>query len=246
MSAEQPNNPLHGVTLKAMLDTTNDDGYALGWIPETEFGQGVVGHPGGTEGVNAAIRYYRGDHTLILAIANNDVIDCRAVVEEIGQITHGRRATPPIEREEIDADAGRFDLYTGAYVLTDDSRAELERFFDAEEVARIESASVMVDEGRLFFWVPGHGTKWMHGLDADTFFFKDAAATVATFQFPLKASEHRVSPGAFRPEEAAATGGVDVDRDAPATALLLRQGPIDIRMRRAPSGEADAVVLPSR
>ncbi|MEZ4380967.1 MAG: serine hydrolase domain-containing protein [Nannocystaceae bacterium] len=231
-------------TVAAMIETTNDDGYALGWIPETEFGQGVVGHPGGVEGFNAAIRYYRGDRTLILAIANNDVIDARAVVEELGQITHGRRATPPIEREEIAAARERFDLYTGYYVLTDESRTELERFFDAEEVARIEHAQVMIDDDRLFFWVPGHGMKWMHGLDDDTFFFKDAAATVATFQFPHRAGEHRVAPGEPRSDSAPAEGDVKVDPDAPASALLLRQGPIDIRMRRATGADRNPV-LPS-
>ncbi len=230
---------LRGETLELMLAPSNEDGYALGWIPEREFGQDVIGHPGGTEGINASIRYYRGDRTLILAIANNDVIDARAVVEEIGQITHGRSPTPPIERDEVDVDTERFDLYSGHYVLTKESRAELERFFEPEEVERIAEAHVIANQatGRLSFAVPGHGSKWMHGLDRDTFFFKDAAATVATFHFPSSA-------GAGTGTTGGTTGGASAPEGSPASALHLRQGPLDIRLARSEGG-AHPPVLPS-
>ncbi|HGG57239.1 MAG TPA: class A beta-lactamase-related serine hydrolase, partial [Nannocystis exedens] len=215
-------------TLETMLAPANKDGYALGWIREREFGQDVVGHPGGSEGINAAIRYYRGDHTLIIAIANNDVIDCRSVAEQLGQITHGRSPMRPMERHEVAVDPARFKVYSGRYVLTQESRAELNRFFDPAEVERLAEAHVGPDRSkqRLYFFVPGHGSKVMHGLDRDTFFFKDAAATVATFDF-----RQRVGAGAGGggiPEDAG------VPKDPPASALHLRQGPLEIHFVRAP------------
>jgi len=231
---------LNNETLDLMLASSNDDGYALGWIPEREFGQDVIGHPGGTEGINAAIRYYRGDRTLLIAIANNDVIDARSVVEEIGQITHGRSPTPPIERDEVDVDTERFDLYSGHYILTPESRAELGRFFEPVEVERIAEAHVIADPetGRMTFSVPGHGSKWMHGLDRDTFFFKDAAATVATFHF-------RPSAAAGATGTSTGTGGSSEPGEAPASALHLRQGPLDIRLARSSGGDQHPPVLPS-
>ena len=229
-------------TLDLMLTAANEDGYALGWIPEREFGQDVVSHPGGTEGINAAIRYYRGDRTLILAIANNDVIDARSVVEEVGQITHGRSPTPPIEREEVDVDTERFHLYGGHYTLTPESRAELGRFFEAEEVERISEAHVIANPktGRVSFSVPGHGSKWMHGLGRDTFFFKDAAATVATFHFQPTAGTTAGTTGS-----GSSSGGSSEAGEAPASALHLRQGPLDIRLARSEGGDLLPPVLPS-
>jgi len=212
-------------TLQEMLAPATEDGYALGWISEREFGQDVSGHPGGLEGMNAAIRYYRDDHTLLLALANNDVIDCRSVVDELGKIVHGRPATPPIEREESKLDPSTFARYAGDYVLTEESRANLGRFFASGEVERIAQAHVYAWSDRLSFSVPGHGIKWMHGSGGDSFFFKDAAATVALFVFPSDRDP--------------------ADRTTPPSALLLRQGPLEIRLeRRADGGPVDAV-LPS-
>lgn len=230
-------------TVELMLTPVTEDGYALGWILGDANGQRIAEHPGGSEGVNAAIRYYRSDHALVVAVANNDVIDCREMVEKVGDLAHGRPAAWPLEYEEVTPDAARFPLYVGEYALSDESRESLARYFEAEEIDRLATAQVLVDGGRLFFWVPGHGTKWMHARDGDSFFFfKDASRTTATFQLELRADEHVVNPGAFRQGGERPGGAVDL---GPASALILHQGALDIVLERRAGSDAEPLVLPS-
>ncbi|MCB9565903.1 MAG: beta-lactamase family protein [Myxococcales bacterium] len=229
-------------TVELMLTPVTEDGYALGWILGDANGQRIAEHPGGSEGVNAAIRYYRSDHALVVAVANNDVIDCREMVEKVGDLAHGRPAAWPLEYEEVTPDAARFPLYVGEYALSDESRESLARYFEAEEIDRLATAQVLVDGGRLFFWVPGHGTKWMHARGGDSYFFKDASRTTATFQLELRADEHVVNPGAFRQGGERPGGAVDL---GPASALILHQGALDIVLERRAGSDAEPLVLPS-
>lgn len=171
-------------TREAMLTPAGADGYALGWIVGRDRGQTTVGHPGGADGLNGAVRYYEKDRTVILAIANTDVIDCRQVLDDLGALVHGGRPQAPREYEETPVDVARLGTYAGHYVLSKESREHLDTIYDLEEVDRMAEADVVHTGDTLTFYVPGHGSKWMHGHGVDTFFFKDAAGTVASFTIP--------------------------------------------------------------
>ncbi|MEZ4450659.1 MAG: serine hydrolase domain-containing protein [Nannocystaceae bacterium] len=201
-------------TRDAMLTPTGAESYGLGWIISRDRGQKTVGHPGGTDGINGAIRYYSDDHTVILAIANSDVIDCRAVLDDLSALVHGGRPQAPREYEETPVDVSRLDIFAGHYVLSKESRERLDAIYDLEEVDRMAEADVLRTGDRLTFYVPGHGSKWMHGYGVDTFFFKDASGTVASFTIPEGATK--------------------------ASKVTLHQGRLEIVLEREAEAEASA------
>lgn len=171
---------------KSLAEMTTEvrEEYGLGWFLRRDHDQTMAFYPGGVEGYNATITRYLDDGVTVFALANTEAIDTRPLVYDIAQIAHGEAVEPPPEHVEVPIAPAEFARYTGAYALSETTRAELGKLIDREELEALERVRVFRINGRLFMYVPDHGDKWMHAAGGDRFFFKDPGGTTAEFGPP--------------------------------------------------------------
>lgn len=169
-------------SLAAMYRPVRND-YALGWVIGRVFGRDVVGHPGGVDGFNAHFMRFLDDHTMVLAIANTEVIDCRRVAADVAALVYGHEPEPRVEHSSIYMDPRLFGRYEGRYTLTEKTRKELGKLLPKPQLDRLAEVRIVrdADGKRLWMRVPGHGSKWMHPMAEGRFFFKDDAGTIGKF-----------------------------------------------------------------
>lgn len=158
--------------------------YGLGWFLRREGDQKLAFYPGGVEGYNATIARYLGDGVTVFALANTEAVDTRTLAYDIGRIAHGERVDPPVEHIEVPLAPAQLARYVGTYVLTDQTRAELARAVEREQLDALDNVTIYDKRGRLFMDVPLYGAKWIHSLGDDRFFFKDPGGTTAEFGPP--------------------------------------------------------------
>jgi CubicO group peptidase (beta-lactamase class C family) len=155
--------------------------YGLGWVTSRLFGRTVVSHPGGVDGFNAHLMRFIDDRTMVLAVANTEVIDCRRIANDVAAIAYGHEPEPRVEHHDIYMDPSIFERFEGKYELTGKTRRQYSKLIDKEQLDRLAEVHIDRDGDRLWMRVPGHGSKWMHPLAEDRFFFKDDAGTIAKF-----------------------------------------------------------------
>jgi hypothetical protein len=155
--------------------------YGFGWVIGRVFGRDVAGHPGGVDGFNAHFMRFLDDHTMVLAIANTEVVDCRSIANDVAALVYGHEPEPRVEHQSIHMDPKLFDELEGRYLLTEKTRKELGRAIDADQLQRLAEVRIERDGDRLWMRVPGHGSKWMHPMAERRFFFKDDAGTIGKF-----------------------------------------------------------------
>ena len=154
--------------------------FGLGWVIRDDIvGRSAYGHPGGTPGFNANILRF-ADGTLVVALANTEAVDCRAVSEGVAALVFGEAPADVIEAVESPLRAHKRRVYAGEYRLSRASRYKY-RMLPPQLLARMERVRVTSDD-RLWFEVDGHGRKWMHHERGDAFFFKDHPRTTAAFE----------------------------------------------------------------
>lgn len=153
--------------------------FGLGWVLSEVVDRRTYGHPGGTPGYNADILRF-ADGTLVLALANTQAVDCRAVAEGVAALVYGETPAPVIEQIEVPLPRAARRPFAGHYRLSAASR-ERYRHLPTSELAAMEQVEVEFDE-RLWFVVAGHGRKWMHYEGEDRFFFKDYPRSTAVFE----------------------------------------------------------------
>ena len=164
-----------------MMYTPLLKGYALGWVRSRIFGREVASHPGGVDGFNAHLMRFMDDHTMVLAIANTEVIDCRRVAGDIAALVYGHETEPRVEHNDIRMDPALFTRFEGRYELTQKTRKEFAGLIEPEHLEQLAMVFIVRDDDRLWMRVPRHGSKWMHPMAPERFFFKDDAGTTAKF-----------------------------------------------------------------
>ena len=93
-----------------MLDP-NRFGYGFGWLVGEAYGQRVVSFPGAIDGFNAAVMRFTGDRTLVVVLANTEVVPAGRIAEDIAMMVYGERPSPRIEYPEVQvAPSPPFDL----------------------------------------------------------------------------------------------------------------------------------------
>lgn len=162
-----------------VLHTPRHERYALGWIVDEAHGVPTAAHPGGVDGNNHAITRY-ADGTLVVVLANTEVVDARQVAADVGAMVYGQPHEPHRERREAPP-ARPLVNYTGEYRLTEATRRRYARHVDLERLELLADVRVYVDDDILWFDVVDYGRKWMHPEGGDAFFFKDRVGGRATF-----------------------------------------------------------------
>ncbi len=175
---------LSKAAIERMYIPTETDGYALGWVVEEVYNQKMVSHPGGVEGFNASILRLLDDRTLIVALANNDGVDCRDITTGVAQIVYGHKPTEPIEYEQGEPIApAQLKRYTGLYTLSAASREKLAKSIDPTFLDQLASVNLEYKDGKMWMHIPVHGSHLMYPRKGHnhTFFFKDGPGTQAEF-----------------------------------------------------------------
>ena len=174
------------LSAKSLAEMTTEvrEEYGLGWFLRRDHDQTMAFYPGGVEGYNATITRYLDDGVTVFALANTEAVDTRPLVYDIARLAHGEAVDPPPEHVEVPLAPAELARYVGRYVLSEQTRAELGKLVDREELEAMERVDVVDTRGRLFMHVPDHADKWMHAAGGDRFFFKDPGGTTAEFGPP--------------------------------------------------------------
>jgi len=171
-------------SIAQMYTPDSAEGYGMGWVVDMAYDQVTVSHPGGVEGFNSSIMRMLDDRTLIVALANNDAVDCRDITTGVAQIVYGHRPNEPIEYEQGPAVAvPQLKKYAGLYTLSEPSREKLAKEIDPTFLEQLASVNIEQEGARLWMHIPVHGSHLMYPQkdQAHSFFFKDGPGTQAIF-----------------------------------------------------------------
>ncbi len=171
-------------TIALMYTPTETDGYAFGWVVEDIYNQRMVSHPGGVEGFNASLLRLLDDRTLIIALANNDAVDCRDITTGVAQIVYGHQPAEPIEYEQgPELEQAQLHSYTGLYTLAESSREKLAKGIDPAFLDQLRSVNIEYKDGQMWMHIPVHGSHLMYPRKdhQHTLYFKDGPGTQAVF-----------------------------------------------------------------
>lgn len=174
-------------SIAQMYTADSAEGYGMGWAVENAYDQVTVSHPGGVEGFNASLVRMLEDRTLIIALANNDAVDCRDITTGVAQIVYGHRPNEPIEYEQGPAvPTPQLKQYAGLYTLSKSSRERLAKEIDPTFLEQLASVNIEHKGERLWMHIPVHGSHLMYPQKDKEhgFFFKDGPGTQAEFHQP--------------------------------------------------------------
>jgi CubicO group peptidase (beta-lactamase class C family) len=163
------------------MSDANRFGYGFGWLVGEAYGQPVVSFPGAIDGFNGAVMRFLEDRTLVVVLANTEVVPAGRIAHDISMMIYGEQPAPRIEFPEVEVAPGTFTRYVGTYGITDETIRVLG---DANAEAQFEPLQNVVVKRigeRLYFDVPGHGSTWMHPMGRHRFFFKDNSGNYLTF-----------------------------------------------------------------
>lgn len=167
-------------SVEQMFDA-NRFGYGFGWLVGEAYGQPVVSFPGAIDGFNAAVMRFVEDRTLVIVLANTEIVPAGRIAQDIAMMIYGDHPPPRIEFPEVQVAPGTLTRYVGTYGITDET---VRVFGDAVADAQFEplqNVSVKLIGDRLYFDVPEHGSTWMHPMGRHRFFFKDNSGNYLTF-----------------------------------------------------------------
>lgn len=159
----------------------NRFGYGFGWLVGEAYGQPVVSFPGAIDGFNSAVMRFTEDRTLVVVLANTEIVPAARIAQDIAMMIYGEQPPPRIEFPEVQVAPGTLTRYVGTYGITDET---VRVFGDAVAEAQFEplqNVSVKLIGDRLYFDVPEHGSTWMHPMGRHRFFFKDNSGNYLTF-----------------------------------------------------------------
>lgn len=159
----------------------NRFGYGFGWLVGEAYGQPVVSFPGAIDGFNAAVMRFVEDRTLVVVLANTEIVPAGRIAQDIAMMIYGEQPPPRIEFPEVQVAPGTLTRYVGTYGITDET---VRVFGDAVAEAQFEplqNVAVKLIGDRLYFDVPEHGSTWMHPMGRHRFFFKDNSGNYLTF-----------------------------------------------------------------
>ncbi len=167
-------------SVEQMLDP-NRFGYGFGWLVGEAYDQRVVSFPGAIDGFNGAVMRFTGDRTLVVVLANTEVVPAGRIAQDIAMMIYGERPPPRIEYPEVQVAPGTLARYIGEYGVTDETIRVLGDSGDDSQFDPLQTVYVKQIGDRLYFDVPGHGSTWMHPMGRHRFFFKDNSGNYVTF-----------------------------------------------------------------
>jgi CubicO group peptidase (beta-lactamase class C family) len=167
-------------SIEQMFDA-NRFGYGFGWLVGEAYDQPVVSFPGAIDGFNAAVMRFLEDRTLVVVLANTEVVPAGRIAQDIAMMIYGEQPAPRIEFPEVEVAPGTFTRYVGTYGITDETIRVLGDPAAEAAFEPLQNVSVKRIGDRLYFDVPGHGSTWMHPMGRHRFFFKDNSGNYLTF-----------------------------------------------------------------
>jgi CubicO group peptidase (beta-lactamase class C family) len=167
-------------SIEQMFDA-NRFGYGFGWLVGEAYDQPVVSFPGAIDGFNAAVMRFLEDRTLVVVLANTEVVPAGRIAQDIAMMIYGEQPAPRIEFPEVEVAPGTFTRYVGTYGITDETIRVLGDPTAEAQFEPLQNVSVNRIGDRLYFDVPGHGSTWMHPMGRHRFFFKDNSGNYVTF-----------------------------------------------------------------
>ena len=180
----------------------------FGWVTHQQSGRRMSGWPGLIDGINSSVMHAIDDETVVIVLANTEVVSAGQVAQDIMSMAYGAEAPTYDEHREVPVPLIEQANAAGHYVIT----RKTEKLIEAVDPERLDSlAEIDIDvlEGTyLALDVPGHGRKRMHALGKGRFFFKDLPRTTARFS--------RRSDG---------TGRLVLEQPGGAELVFLRKGP---------------------
>ncbi len=167
-------------SIEQMFDA-NRFGYGFGWLVGEAYDQPIVSFPGAIDGFNAAVMRFLEDRTLVVVLANTEVVPAGRIAQDIAMMIYGEQPAPRIEFPEVEVAPGTFTRYVGTYGITDETIRVLGDPTAEAQFEPLQNVSVNRIGDRLYFDVPGHGSTWMHPMGRHRFFFKDNSGNYVTF-----------------------------------------------------------------
>ncbi|MBL8944248.1 MAG: beta-lactamase family protein [Myxococcales bacterium] len=167
-------------SIEQMFDA-NRFGYGFGWLVGEAYDQPVVSFPGAIDGFNSAVMRFLEDRTLVVVLANTEVVPAGRIAQDIAMMIYGEQPAPRIEFPEVEVAPGTFTRYVGTYGITDETIRVLGDPTAEAQFEPLQNVSVNRIGDRLYFDVPGHGSTWMHPMGRHRFFFKDNSGNYVTF-----------------------------------------------------------------
>jgi len=164
------------------MATPTVDGYGCGWLVTRAYGQQLLSFPGAIDGYSGSMLRFAEDDTLVVVLANTEVVPGAQVAQDIAMLVHGD--TPPKRNEpaEVSIAPGTYYKYTGTFGISPETRQAYADMIPAERFDLLSTVRVEQEDERLYFDVPGHGRTWMHPMGRNRFFFKDHTGNKVSFE----------------------------------------------------------------
>ncbi len=164
------------------MATPNNDGYGFGWLVTRAYGQRLLSFPGAIDGYSGSMLRFIEDDTLVVVLANTEVVPGAQVAQDVAMILHGD--APPRRKEpaEVSIAPDTYRKYEGSYGITAQTRQDYADVVAAERFDLLDTVLVEREQDRLYFNVPGHARTWMHPMGRNRFFFKDHSGNKVSFE----------------------------------------------------------------
>ncbi|HTV17136.1 MAG TPA: serine hydrolase domain-containing protein [Polyangiaceae bacterium] len=180
--------------------------YACGWFVREQRGHTVVNHPGGLDGFVSDFMRVPDLDLAIVVLLNNSSVDAQSISDAALGIALGEKIEPLPKQTSVALDASVPARIIGTYRLSDEAAKELEkRKIPKRALLSMRSVRVYQEGDKLLFKPSGQAAVPMVSTGRGSFVLVGGKAKI---EVPL-------DPG-----------------DAPATRLLLEQGPLRVEFTR--------------
>jgi CubicO group peptidase (beta-lactamase class C family) len=180
--------------------------YAFGWFVREQRGHEVVSHPGGVEGFVSAFTRVPDLDLGIVVLMNNSSVDAIGIADAALGIALGEKIEPRPRETTVALDASVPARIIGTYRLSEAAAKELEqRKIPKRALLSMRSVRIYQQGEKLYFKPTGQAAVAMVATGRGSFVLVGGKAKI----------EATLDPG-----------------DAPATRLLLEQGPLRVEFTR--------------
>jgi CubicO group peptidase (beta-lactamase class C family) len=164
------------------MGTPSEDGYGFGWLVTRAYGQPLLSFPGAIDGYSGSMLRFLGDETLVVVLANTEVVPGAQVAQDVAMIVYGDEPPQRNEPAEVSIAPGTYKKYVGSYGISAQTREIYADAVPAERFDLLATVHVEQEGDRLYFNVPGHARTWMHPMGRNRFFFKDHTGNKVSFE----------------------------------------------------------------
>lgn len=180
--------------------------YACGWFVREQRGHRVLSHPGGVEGFVSELVRVPDLDLAIVVLLNNSSLDAESIADAAFGIALGEKIEPLPRQASVALDASVPARIVGTYRLSDAAAADLEkRKIPKRALLAMRSVRIYQEGDKLLFKPAGQAAVPMVATGRGNFVLVGGKAKI----------EVALDPG-----------------DAPATRLLLEQGPLRVEFTR--------------